>query len=291
MTSVWTVSFVTGGISADFVQLKPGFRLWLDLLQQGSIKFQLCLDKICKCMFKIMKNFRGTISQINFKKELFRTHLKQRVPSRLMTASARNGGLIIRPHFTGIIYLLPLPLITLQKGFSKVLPHSILVCGLHATKNQPKNFLSLFIYWLLVRWLDGYSELVCNDILGGSTSRKHCNSSKCSYRLSACTIVIKLMLRPDQFVKQISAAVARTAPTRPFLHFSNEYKFCRVKSSQTKVVVLPTVRRGSNVVFFWYSYAGYQVRCILVSLQVLVALHHLLRAKTNLRASTWKNRE
>ena len=290
MTSVWTVSFVTGGISADFVQLKPGFRLWLDLLQQGSIKFQLCLDKICKCMFKIMKNFRGTISQINFKKELFRTHLKQRVPSRLMTASARNGGLIIRPHFTGIIYLLPLPLITLQKGFSKVLPHSILVCGLHATKNQPKNFLSLFIYWLLVRWLDGYSELVCNDILGGSTSRKHCNSSKCSYRLSACTIVIKLMLRPDQFVKQISAAVARTAPTRPFLHFSNEFKFCRVKS-QTKVVVLPTVRRGSNVVFFWYSYAGYQVRCILVSLQVLVALHHLLRAKTNLRASTWKNRE
>ena len=149
MTSVWTVSFVTGGISADFVQLKPGFRLWLDLLQQGSIKFQLCLDKICKCMFKIMKNFRGTISQINFKKELFRTHLKQRVPSRLMTASARNGGLIIRPHFTGIIYLLPLPLITLQKGFSKVLPHSILVCGLHATKNQPKNFLSLFIYWFV----------------------------------------------------------------------------------------------------------------------------------------------
>ena len=37
--------------------------VWLDLLRSGSIKFYLCLYKICKFMSKIMKAFSGTISQ------------------------------------------------------------------------------------------------------------------------------------------------------------------------------------------------------------------------------------
>ena len=55
-----------------------------------------------------------------------------------------NGGLKIRPHSKGIIYLLPLPLITIQKGFIKVLPYAILVRGIHS---QQKISLQIFFLY------------------------------------------------------------------------------------------------------------------------------------------------